>query len=103
MPASPQTTSLRFYRLLVVTLFTAMVIICVLFGTILLQTWREYKAISQQEAELRVRLESLQQQNEYQRQYLMKLLDDPQFFEKVVRARLGYSRPGEIIFKFDKQ
>lgn len=102
MSAPSQTASLRFYRLLVVTLFAAMIIICVLFGSILLQTWREHQVFSQQEIQLRARLEQLQEQNAYQRQYLMRLLDDPIFFEKVVRSRLGYSRPGDIIFKFEQ-
>lgn len=102
MNTTSPVASLRFYRLLVAALLVAMAIICILFGTILLQTWREYQAFSQDEAQLRARLEQLQEQNAYQRQYLMRLLDDPVFFEKVVRARLGYSRPGDIIFKFEQ-
>lgn len=102
MAASPQPSSLRFYRLLVAALVAAMLAICVLFSVVLLQTWRERQAFAQQESQLRSRLQQLQEHNAYQRQYLMKLLDDPEFFEKVVRTRLGYSRPGEIIFKFEQ-
>lgn len=102
MAATSQTAALRFYRLLTVTLLSVMAIVCVLFGTMMVQAWREYRYFSEQEAQLRARLEKLEQHNAYQRQYLMTLLEDPVFFEKVVRSRLGYSRPGEIIFKFDK-
>lgn len=101
MVSSAQTSSLRFYRLLVAALVAALLAICVLFGGVLLQTWREHQAFMQQETQLRARLQQLQEHNAYQRQYLMRLLNDPEFFEKVVRSQLGYSRPGEIIFKFE--
>lgn len=102
MVAPTQTTSLRFYRLLVAALVAAMLIICALFAVVLLQTWREHQKYVHQETQLHARLHQLQEHNAYQRQYLMKLLEDPDFFEKVVRTRLGYSRPGEMIFKFER-
>lgn len=101
MASFAQKSSLHFYRVLVAILVAAMLAICVLFSSVLLQTWREHQAYAQQEVQLRARLQQLQEQNAHQRQYLMRLLNDPEFFEKVVRSRLGYSRPGEIIFKFE--
>jgi cell division protein FtsB len=30
----------------------------------------------------------------------MRLLEDPEFLERVARERLGYARPDELIFRF---
>ena len=32
--------------------------------------------------------------------YMARLIDDPEFLERVVRERLGYARPDELLFRF---
>ena len=32
--------------------------------------------------------------------YMTRLIDDPEFLERVVRERLGYARPDELLFRF---
>jgi len=36
-----------------------------------------------------------------QEQFLSRLRTDPVLAEKVIRQRLGYGRPGEVVFRFD--
>jgi cell division protein FtsB len=33
--------------------------------------------------------------------FLQRLRSDPSMAEKVIRERLGYGKPGEVIFRFD--
>jgi cell division protein FtsB len=35
--------------------------------------------------------------------YLARLLEDPEFLERVVRERLGYARPDELLFRFSDE
>jgi cell division protein FtsB len=34
--------------------------------------------------------------------YLTRLIEDPEFLQRVARERLGYSRPDELLFRFSE-
>lgn len=82
----------------------AAVFVCagVVFGVMLMQSWREYQAFGDRQAAAQERLQTLHAQNATQEQYLTELLRNPELVERAARERLKYSREGELIFKFEK-
>jgi cell division protein DivIC len=76
--------------------------VAISFGTVLLQTYREYRHLQRREARLQVELENLRVEQKRQEEYLRRILEDPAFVERVVREKLGYVRPDETIFLFDQ-
>lgn len=91
------------YRGVVITLMVVFLGVCAGFATVLAQTWREYEGFAERKAEHRERLAELRSQKADREAYLRKLLDDPDFLDRVVRDRLNYSREDEVIFKFDRE
>ncbi|GHB98177.1 hypothetical protein GCM10007047_12730 [Cerasicoccus arenae] len=73
---------------------------CAVFGVVLTQSWREYNAFNERRVSADAHLQALQQQNAEQQTYLTELLNNPDMIERATRERLGYSREGELIFKF---
>ena len=55
-----------------------------------------HEILSHQIADVQARVESKEE-------YLQKLLHDPDFLQRVSRQRLGYSRPDEMIFRFESE
>ena len=76
--------------------------VSIAFGTVLLQTYREYRHLQRREASLQSELVELRQQQHRQEEYLRLMLEDPAFMERVVREKLGYVRPDETVFLFDQ-
>lgn len=72
------------------------------FGTVLLQTYREYRHLQSREASLRSELVELRREQEQKEEYLRMMLENPDFMERVVRDKLGYVRPDETVFLFDQ-
>lgn len=88
-------------------LFFSIGLLCVLgvsFGTVLVQSWREYNHFKMRETVSRQELVEALETAELKEEYLNRLLDteDPEFLERIARQRLGYSRADEIIFRFAK-
>lgn len=71
-------------------------------GTGLYRAWVEYEAMETRQSSLREDLDKAQEQRSERDRYLRLLLEDPEFRERVARERLGYSKPGEIIFRFEE-
>lgn len=69
-------------------------------GTHWLQTYREYAHICHKNELLIRQKEALRQALNAQEHYRNKLINDPEFFHHVMRKRLGYTQPGEVVFKF---
>ncbi len=67
------------------------------------QTRRELVAFEQKRADTELRLAELRKEREAKEAYLRDFLNDPDFVERVVRERLGYVGPGEILFRFEKR
>lgn len=79
-----------------------LVCVCAVFGVILTQSWREYQAFEDRREAASERLQALHEQNAAQNTYLTELLNNPEIVERAARDRLGYSREGELIFKFQQ-
>ena len=70
-------------------------------GIFFLQTRREYKLLLKSEAESRQQLAEAQLKLREQEKILERLRNDPSFVEMVIRRRLGYAKPDEMIFRFE--
>lgn len=66
------------------------------------QTYREYATVKDREADYIDRLTKVERELVEKEEYLDRLLNDPAFLEKVIREKLGYVRPGEYLFRFEK-
>ncbi len=62
---------------------------------------REYLQLKAAEAALRTRLADKEAQLRAQEKILERLRSDPDYVEKVIRRRLGWAKPGEVIFRFE--
>ena len=65
------------------------------------QTRREDLAFTEKYEAAEARLASLQEERKAKEAYLRAFLNDPEFVERVIRERLRYVEPGEIIFRFE--
>jgi cell division protein DivIC len=70
-------------------------------ATFFMQTRTEYQRMRAIEQQARERLEITRQRLAEQERTLARLRDDPAYVEMVIRRRLGYARPDELIFRFE--
>jgi cell division protein FtsB len=64
------------------------------------QTRREYIAFEDRRAQAEIQLADLRKERESKEAYLKAFINDPEFVERVIRDRMGYVGPGEIVFRF---
>ena len=89
-----------------VLLFMLLGLLCVLvifFGGLLLNTHREFQNFKTRQDRIESKLIQARKEFEQKEAYLTRLLEDPEFLERVVRERLGYSRPDELLFRFSDE
>jgi cell division protein DivIC len=67
------------------------------------QTRREYAHFEARRAESTPRLATLRAERESKEAYLRAFLSEPDFVERVIRERMGYVGPGEIVFRFENR
>lgn len=84
--------------LLVIAIFVVIVIGILVVGQ---RTKREWDVFTIRQAELKQQLSALQQERLHKEAYLRAFINDPEFVERVVRERLGYVEPGELIFRYE--
>ncbi|NCG08865.1 MAG: septum formation initiator family protein [Verrucomicrobia bacterium] len=87
-------------RVILLMLSGALLILVIFFGSILLQTQRELSQFQEREARLEAKLRQAELEFNQKEGYLGRLVEDPEFLERVARDRLGYTRPDEILFRF---
>jgi cell division protein FtsB len=85
---------ITFYLLLFLTVAAAA-------SVFFLQTRREYRQLLKSEAESKRLLAEAQLKLREQQRILDRLRSDPAFVEMVIRRRLGYAKPDEMIFRFE--
>ncbi len=90
----------RFILLMLVGVLIALV---VFFSSLIVQTHREYKNFKARELRIEAKLTQARKEFEQKEAYLARLLKDPEFLERVVRERLGYARPDELLFRFSDE
>jgi cell division protein FtsB len=71
-------------------------------GISFLQSYQELKNFRAQEAESQRRLAEAEERLKEQERYLTQLSSDPEFVENVIRKKLGYARPSEVVFRFQE-
>ena len=70
-------------------------------GALFLDARAEYNQLKQAEASSQRHLAAAQARLAEQERILQRLRTDPDFVEKVIRQRLGYTKPGDYIFRFE--
>jgi cell division protein FtsB len=71
-------------------------------GISFVQSYQELTNLRAQEAESRRRLADAEERLKEQERYLVQLSNDPEFVENVIRKKLGYSHPSEVVFRFQE-
>ena len=71
-------------------------------GIVLSQTRAEYARVREAEARVRQRLAEVELRLAEQEQVLERLRNDPTYVESVIRRRLGYAKPDEFVFRFER-
>jgi len=70
-------------------------------GMLFLEARAEQAELRNRQARLERELAAAKSRLAEQEQFLSRLRTDPVLAEKVIRQRLGYGRPGEVVFRFD--
>jgi cell division protein FtsB len=70
-------------------------------GIFFWQTRQEYERLLKVETESKRRLAEQQQKLREQERVLERLRTDPSYVEMIIRQRLYYSKPDEMIFRFE--
>ena len=70
------------------------------FCGLVLKTHREYQNFKARENRIEAKLIQARKEFAQKEAYMTRLIDDPEFLERVVRERLGYARPDELLFRF---
>jgi cell division protein FtsB len=65
------------------------------------QTQREYANFERKHQDTQERLTAMRAEREYKEAYLRAFLNEPEFVERVIRERMGYVEPGDIVFRFE--
>lgn len=88
-------------RLFLLAYAAVFLALSVFAGVFFYRTYAEFLNLKAQEAENRHRLAETEMRLAEQRDILERLQQDPAFVERMIRDRLGYARPDEIVFRFD--
>ena len=93
------------YQRLISSIYVLLLVVAVaVTGYCLWQYWelrKEYAQLLQEENKTRVILAEEQQKLRDNQRILDRLRNDPAYVDMVIRRRLGYARPGELIFRFE--
>ena len=90
-------------RVILLMMMGVLFALVVFFGSLMVQTYREYKNFRVRELRIEAKLTQARKEFEHKEAYLARLLEDPEFLERVVRERLGYARPDELLFRFSDE
>ena len=71
-------------------------------GISFVQTYQELTNLRAQEAESRRRLADAEERLKEQERYLAQLANAPEVVESVIRKKLGYAHPAEVVFRFQE-
>jgi cell division protein FtsB len=87
-------------RALVLMLMGMLCVLVVFFGGLVLKTHREYQNFKARENRIEAKFIQARKEFAHKEAYMTRLIDDPEFLERVARERLGYARPDELLFRF---
>lgn len=69
-------------------------------GVLFLDARAEYAQLKQVENATRQRLAAEERRLQMQQKILERLRTDPEYVEKVLKSRWGYTKPGDVILRF---
>lgn len=88
-------------RRLILSLFSLLFLgLGVTSAVFFLEAREEYNQLKQQQAISERRLAEAEARLQEQEKILDRLRNDPAYVEKIIRQRLGYSKPDEFVFRF---
>jgi cell division protein DivIC len=93
----------NFRRLIIFVYLLLFLTLAVGSGIFFWQTRQEYNHLLIVEQQSRQRLEEAKLKLREQERVLERLRSDPAYVEMVIRRRLGYARPDEMIYRFPAQ
>jgi cell division protein DivIC len=88
-------------RLIILLYFVGLTGFGIWAGNMIGEAYTEYGLLKRTQVAAETKLAAAQTRLAEQQRVLERLKTDPGFVEKVIRERLGYARPGELIFRFD--
>jgi cell division protein DivIC len=80
---------------------TLFIVLAVMAAGFFWQARQELGQLRLQEARQKARLDELQVRLAEQERILRRLREDPAYVERVIRRRLLYARPDEMVFRFE--
>jgi cell division protein FtsB len=87
-------------RILLVLLIVALSGVTTGLVLVWTQTRREFVAFEERRMDMETQLAELKKEREAKEAYLRAFINEPEFVERVIRDRMGYVGPGEIVFRF---
>ena len=90
-------------RALVLMLMGMLCVLMIFLGGLVLKTHREYQNFKARENRIEAKLIQARKEFVQKEAYMTRLIDDPEFLERVARERLGYARPDELLFRFSDE
>lgn len=90
-----------FKKLLVFAVLCAFVLCAVFMGVSLNGIRQENEEMAVNDAELQAEVERLEREKAYKEEYYFRMIHDEKFAARVIRERMGYSSPKEIVFRFE--
>ena len=99
----PGNSTQRKERVLILMLLGMLGVLIVFFGGMLLKTHREFQNFKERQDRIESKLIQARKEFQEKEAYLARLLEDPEFLDRVARERLGYSRPDELLFRFSEE
>ena len=78
-------------------------VLIIFFSSLVARIYRKYDHFKERQDRIEYALTQARKEFEQKEVYLTRLLEDPEFLDRIVRERLGYARPDEVIFRFKKE
>src|SRR5690606_17871684 len=72
------------------------------FSVLLGKTYREYTNMQSRAAYYEEKVADKEAQLKEKADRLRRLRHDPEYVDRVIRQRLGYAKPGELVFRFEE-
>ncbi len=91
----------RLPRIILILLSGTLCLIIFSIAMVLMQTSREYKNFKVRELQYEQRLLLAHKEFQAKEDYVNRMLNNPESLERLVREKLGYARPDEMIFRFE--
>jgi cell division protein FtsB len=82
-------------------LFILLIGALIAMGSLVTRSHSEHLHFKEREQQMQANLARLQERLDAQSEYLNRLMTDDIFLEQVVRQRLGFVAPNEVVFRFE--